>query len=96
MTYLKCRWDETRGDPYVEWGCSWWYFEFQPDGYVARHVEVYDNGVRLRYSRDHLVDEHGKLAEGRREDWTMPDARPMTAEEFEAVWREATPSGAGP
>lgn len=89
MTYVKCRWDEGRGDRYDHWGGSWWYFEFGPDGAITRQIEVYDGGVQLRYGPDHMGDEFGKLGEGRRQDMDMPGAEELTADQFEAVWGSA-------
>ena len=96
MTYLKCRWDENRGDQYAGWGCSWWYFEFGPDGSITRQVEIYDNGVQLRYGLDHLWDSFGKLGEGRLQDMDMPGAEVVTAEEFEALWESVRLSDTNP
>jgi hypothetical protein len=87
VTYLKCRWSEDRGDQHAGWGCSWWYFEFGPDGYITRQVEIYDSGVRLRYGPNHMVDMYGKLGEGRLQDMDMPETEVLTAEEFEAAWQ---------
>ncbi len=89
MTYVKCYWDEPRAEPYVAWGCSWWYLEFGPDGWITRQVEVYDTGPRLRYGPDHMEDAHGKLGEGRRQDMDMPGPVELTAAEFAAVWESA-------
>jgi len=86
MTYVKCRWDECRADQYAVWGCSWWYFEFGPDGSITRQVEVFDSGVRLRYGPDHMEHSFGRLGEGRRRQMDMPGAEELTAEQFEAVW----------
>lgn len=89
MTYAKCRGGKSRGDRYAAWGCSWWYFEFGPDGTITRQVEVYDGGVRLRYGPDHLEDTFGRLGEGRRQDMDMLGAEELTADQFEAVWASA-------
>jgi hypothetical protein len=86
VKYRKCRWDEPRAEPYGAWGCSWWFFEFGPDGTLTRQVEVYDNGVRLRYGPDHLADKFGKRGAARLQDMEMPGAQVLTAEEFETVW----------
>jgi len=93
MIYRKCRWDEPRADPFTNWGCSWWYFEFGHDGTIHRQVEVYDNGVRLRYSLDHLGDEFGGLGEARLEQMDMPGAEDITAGQFEVVWGSVKSNG---
>jgi hypothetical protein len=95
MTYVKCRWDEDRGDQYASWGCSWWYLEFGPQGWITRQVEVYDSGVRLRYGPDHMGDTFGRLGEARRQDLDMPAPEEMTAEQFEDVWQSAKPPATG-
>jgi hypothetical protein len=86
MTYIKCRWDDNQGELRAGWGGSWWYFEFDPDGSISRQIEIYDNGMRLRYGPDRLEDANGRLGEGRRQHMDMPGALEMTADEFEAVW----------
>ena len=95
MTYLKYRWNETRGDEHARWGGSWWYFEFGPDGYPVRQVEVYDGGVRLRYGPDRPEDEFGGLGCGRQQDMEPEGAETMTAEQFEKVWQAAGPGELG-
>jgi hypothetical protein len=86
MTYLKYRWDESRGDAHDAWGGSWWYFEIGPDGYLVRQVEEYDAGVRLRYGPDHQEDEFGGLGYGHEEDMDRSADQVLSAAEFEAVW----------
>jgi hypothetical protein len=93
MTYLKCRWDEPRADIHGDWGCSWWFFELDPDGSVVRQVEVYDYGVRVRYDRDHLGDEFGKLGEGCLDEMYMPGAERLSANQFEVVWESVRSNG---
>jgi hypothetical protein len=63
MRYFKAYWDESRGDKFDSWGCSWWYFETDDAGNVQRQLEKYENGVVLRYDHSHVEDEHGGLAE---------------------------------
>jgi len=93
MTYLKARWDEARAGLYSVRGCSWWFFEFCPDGAINRQVEVYDSGVRLRYGRNHLGDEFGKLGEGRLQDMEIRAAEELSAEQFEVVWESVETNG---
>jgi hypothetical protein len=63
MRYFKQFWNESRGDKFDSWGCSWWYFETDDAGNVLRQIEKYDAGVVLRYDESHLEDEFGGLAE---------------------------------
>ena len=86
MKYLKYRWDDRRGDAHDDWGGSWWYFEVGPDGYPARHVEVYDSGVRLRYGPDHPEDEFGFLSHGHESDMDRSADQELSAAEFVAIW----------
>src|SRR4051812_45246927 len=96
MTYFKCRWDESRADPYTAWGCSWWFFEAGPEGVITRHVEVYDNGVRLRDGPDHVADQFGRLAEARLQQMDMPDPQVIPADEFQRVWDSVKSNGTVP
>lgn len=83
--YLRRRWEETRGDEHADWGCSTWYFEVDADLNVLRQIEVYDSGACLKYSRTHLEDEYGGLAEKPLddEDWSPFET---SKEEFERIW----------
>lgn len=96
MIYIKARWDEPRADLYSVWGCSWWYFEVSPDGYINRQVEVYDCGVRNRYDRDHLNDEFGGLGEKRLQYKDIPGREELTAEQFDTVWHSVKSNGTIP
>src|SRR5262249_51257314 len=63
MRYFKFRWRQSPGDDHdhPEWGDSWWYYEFGPDGSVRRQIMLYDNGIRLRYGPGHIADGLGEL-----------------------------------
>ena len=84
--YWKYRWDESRGDSHNDWGGSWWYFELSPDDFTIRQIEIYDSGVRLRYSVNHPDDEYGGLSVALMNGMDRPPDQVLTAEEFEAVW----------
>ena len=91
MTYQGYRLNESHWVAGDEWGGSWHYFEFGPDGFPRRQVEVYDRGVTLRYGPGHESDEFGCLL-GRSDDEIADisdEIISLTAQEFEAVWQSA-------
>ena len=55
------------------------------DGYAARQMEVYENGVILKYDSSHLKDEYGFLSDQplEPEKNSVPE---ITASEFEEAW----------
>ncbi|HEX8473523.1 MAG TPA: hypothetical protein VF666_05790 [Pyrinomonadaceae bacterium] len=59
-------------------------YEMGDDGYTARQIEVYENGVTLKYDSSHLEDEYGFLSDQPLEPKKngVPEA---SAEEFEAA-----------
>ena len=80
------RWEESRGDKFSSWGSATYYFEVGPDGWPTRQIEVYDNGLILRYGPDHREDEFGQLGQApldEVEDWS-PWA--IAAQDFENAW----------
>lgn len=85
MRYFKRFWEENRGDAYAEWGCSWWYFEVDDEGWVERQLENYDDGTSLKYSRQHLNDEYGGLSEAAL-DLSELVAFEIPRAEFEEAW----------
>jgi hypothetical protein len=88
MRYDKYRWDEDRGDQFASWGRSWWYFEFGPDGYVRRQMEVYDSGVRIRYGPDNQEDDFGGLGQVHESEMDHSADSELTAEDFDAMWEQ--------
>ena len=55
--YFKRYWNENPGGNCDQWGGSTFFFEVHPDGYVARQIELFDNGKLLLY--DETIDEDG-------------------------------------
>jgi translation initiation factor IF-1 len=53
--YFKRYWNENPGGNCDGWGGSTYFFEVHPDGYVARQIELFDNGNLLLY--DETIDE---------------------------------------
>src|SRR5262245_15942231 len=89
MRYFRRRWDESRGDRFDHWGAATYLFEVDPTGLPLRQLEVYDNGMRCRYDREHPEDQYGSLSAEpleSLEDWS-PWA--ITRAEFEREWRPA-------
>ncbi len=85
-SYLRRRWSEPRGDRYSSWGESWWYFEIGSDGTVLRQIEQYDSGVVLRYSKDHIEDQYGALAD-QQLDLYEPEWQTIDRAEFQRHWQ---------
>jgi len=88
--HFKRRWNESRGDDYDDWGCSWWYFETSDDLFPARQIEVYDGGQVLFYHAAHLDDEFGGLGD---QALDLDEFEPfrITLEEFDGIWNSRTP-----
>jgi hypothetical protein len=86
MNYLKYRWNEIRGDERDDWGFSWWYSETDETGSSVRQLEIYDNGICLRYGPEHPEDEFGGLGYSSSFEDMDGDVEFITAEEFEKVW----------
>ena len=57
--YFRRYWDENAGGLCAGWGGSHFFFEVHPDGYVARQIELFDNGNRLLYDETSDEDEYG-------------------------------------
>jgi len=55
------------------------------DGNVKRQIEVYDNGVILRYDEHHREDEYGGLSKGSI-GLPEPDDCVLSESEFEESW----------
>lgn len=85
MRYFRYDWDETRGDEFDHWGRSTHWYEMGSDGHVARQMEVYENGITLKYDSSHLEDEYGFLTDQplEPEKYGVPE---VAVEEFESEW----------
>lgn len=89
MHYFKRHWDESRGDGHADWGTSTWYFETDPDMWPTRQIEVYANGRVLRYDRQRVEDEFGRLSQAALDaEEFAPFA--IAQSEFEQVWSPQT------
>lgn len=91
MRYFKGRWTEHRGDEFVAWGCSDWYFEVRPDNSVARQIEIYDSGIVLQYDQQHVDDRFGMLTDQPFDTDGFPCSQ-ITAEEFQHAWKAHVPA----
>jgi len=85
MRYFKRQWDEDRGDQYADWGPATYYLEVTQDGTPNRQMEVYANGIALRYDQQHPGDTFGMLAD---QPLDLNDfaAFEIQADEFEQAW----------
>ncbi len=89
MNYFKSIWNEKVAEE--EWGNSIWFFEIRADGYPNRQIEVYENGIRLKYDNEHSNDKFGQLGdqsmdENSNENW----GDNISANEFESEWKKPT------
>ncbi len=88
MRYFKFRWPESESSEQGDWGASWWYYEFGPDGSSVRQVMLYDNGYRLRYGPEHLRDGYGELLwDVRLGEFDLSQGEEISQAEFEQVWQ---------
>lgn len=85
MNYFRYQWNDTRGDEFNDWGISTYWFEMGNDGYVTRQMEVYENGIILKYDYSHTNDEYGFLADQPLEPWEI-EIIEIPFEEFEHEW----------
>jgi len=73
MNYYKRNWDESKGDELTDsWGKSTYYFETDVDHTVLRQIQVFENGIALKYSDEFLCDNYGGLSD-----------QPLDAHDFE-------------
>lgn len=90
MIYRKAIGIAHRYEPQSGWGTATRYIEIADDEYASRHVEVFENGIALRYDRTNWIDEVDSLASARydpirwRKAWGPDHA--SDAEEFIAAW----------
>jgi hypothetical protein len=82
--YFKRHCDQPRADEYDSWGTFDLYFEFDAEGAPLRQVEHYQNGIVVKYDRNHAVDEYGGLSEPAdlSDVWEFE----ISDDDFEKVW----------
>lgn len=85
--YLKIKWPESRGDQYDDWGTSTWLVEIDESNNTTRHIEVYSNGNRLKYSSDHKEDKFGKLNDQVLDENEL-GAEMLSKTEYEKEWNK--------
>lgn len=61
--YYKRHFDESRIEKFETWGTCDYYLESNQTGEILRQIEVYENGERLKYSKELIEDEYGFLAD---------------------------------
>jgi hypothetical protein len=85
LRYFRYEWNASRGDEFADWGSAVLWNEMAEDGYVVRQLEVYENGVVLKYDALHLEDKYGFLSDQplEPEKYGVPE---VSAEAFEAAW----------
>lgn len=85
--YFKRHWYETTGAPLTDdWGTSTYFFETNQSGDVLRQLEVYENGLRLKYTPEYLQDNYGGLSEVPLNIEEFKEFE-ITKDEFEDEWR---------
>ncbi|MFI9063845.1 hypothetical protein ACIGQE_18440 [Streptomyces sp. NPDC053429] len=81
-TWMRCYWDEQD---------TWFYFEFDAEGWVTRQVEL--EGPELTpiaaASLGECDSRFGTTAESPVSEWEGYDAEHLTSVEFEDVWGSA-------
>ena len=84
--YFKRYWNETTGDPITDkWGYSTFYFEANSDGIVMRQIQVFDNGMILKYGPNYQEDEFGVLTD-QSLDLVEFDSFKIDQSEFDRIW----------
>ena len=91
LTYIKRRWNETRGDEFDHWGNSTWFFEAGKDGVVKRQVVEYAIGIRQRYDSEKSFDNYGMLSDVEL-DLSDSEFEVISESEFNNKWTERNPS----
>lgn len=85
--YYKRHFDETRIEQSTNWGTCDYYFETNQDGVVIRQVEVYSNGITLKYSEQFIEDEYGFLADQPLDLFDFENFT-ITKNDFEIQWQK--------
>lgn len=85
MKYYKRKFEEIRGDEYNDWGFATYFFETDNEGFPLRHIEAYENGKILKYSKENDADEFGFLADQQLDISDFKDFE-ITEEEFLENW----------
>ncbi len=85
MKYYRGIWNETRGDEFDGWGTSTWFFELDNENYPNRQIEIYKNGMRLKYDRFNIEDQYGGLGD-QKLDLDEMNGSEISKELFEAEW----------
>lgn len=93
MIYRKAIGILHRYEPQSGWGTSIRYFEIADDEYAFRHVEIFQNGIALRYDRINWKDDVDMLADARYDParWLKAwgPGHTSDAEEFMVAWLAA-------
>ncbi len=85
--YFKYRWNETRDDEFEGWGFSTQYSETDEELFPIRQIEIYDNGIALKYDNEHLEDRFKFSADKSIEDvLENPNNAEISKEDFENLW----------
>jgi hypothetical protein len=95
MRYYRRHWEQSRSDEFNDWGTADYFFEADEDGAVLRQVEVYANGMILRYDRSHRGDRYGQLTD-QPLDPTVLGAYTSDKAAFDAVWPPDMAAGPEP
>lgn len=61
--YFKRTFEEDRMEDGENWGQCIYYLETDDTGEILRQIEVYDNGMILKYSEEFPEDDFGFLAD---------------------------------
>jgi hypothetical protein len=84
--YYKRYWDETTGEELTDsWGTSTYYFESDMDNIVLRQIQVFENGIGLKYWNEFTEDNCGALSD-QRLDANDFEQYKIDKVEFEKIW----------
>jgi hypothetical protein len=95
MMYFEYRGAGSQHHIGYAWGPCRRLVEVHDDQSAVRQIDLYDNGLVLKYDRDHARDEYGMLIGfrfSRKQKWRkgFPSVRMMSKMEFDRVWNRTS------
>lgn len=85
--YYKRHFNESRIEKFENWGTCDFYFESNQKGEILRQIEVYENGRRLKYSKEIIEDEFGFLSD-QKIDLLEFEKFTINQKDFEYQWEQ--------
>ena len=88
MNYYKYKWNKKTGEDLTgTWGTSTYYYEVEIEGYVARQIEVFENGHVLKYDSDFKEDKYGFLTDQPIGNSEITVLEKISEEDFNNIWK---------